>query len=154
MPLHFSKYWYKDEPSIHKAGLRNTRDLDISVGGQIDQGQIVPGQCGFAVAEVNVPGFRAQSAQYLPNRCVEWHGHFLTCMALDGLPVGKQLKGIGTGLRHKQFVVAELPSQALIAYAKKIGLPILQSSEGRNLVNLEIYTVSGRTPPYSRATLL
>ena len=155
MSKKFNKLWYQEETSIHNAVLFNLRDNDLVAGGLIQRGEIVLGQCGYAVAESAVPGFRGEVCEYQPNRCVDWHGHYLTCMALDALPAGSLLRKEGKqSLRHKHYVVAEMTSGSIIGQARKMGLPVIQSSNGQQLVNLEIFTVPGRTPECRRAKLL
>src|SRR5215218_2953041 len=154
MPQLFQKYWYKDEPILKRAFLCNLRDADVRRGGAIRQGDILVGQCGFAAAELNAAGFAGRTVEYLPNRCVEWQGYYLTCMALDGLPAGSNLKGQRAALRHKHYVIAELPNAKATAHARSVGLPAITSHGGHSLVNLEIFTVPGRTPVYRRAKLL
>ncbi len=154
MPNRFTKYWYKDEPSVARACLYNLRDADLRPGGKILRGQIVVGLCGYSVAEKDLDGFSGRAAEYLPNRCVQWYGSFLTCMALPDFPAGPSVGRKRSLLRHKQYVVAELPAAADIARGRKEGLHLLRSPDGRFLANLEIFTVPGRTPKYKRATLL
>lgn len=151
MPKNFSIYWYQKETSVADACLFNLRDKDLRNGGQVSSGTILTGLCGFSVAENVVNGFSGLEVDYQPNRCVEWEGYFLTCMALPGLPTGSiQSKG----LRHKHYVVAELRSASEIKHAKSIGLPTTVDAKGHQLVNLEIFTVPSRTPVSRRATLL
>ena len=154
MPKRFSDYWYNAEPLIHKAALFNLRDNDVAPGGKIAKGAITSGQCGYAVAEAEVPGYKTRTVEYLPNRCVLWHGFFLTCMALPGLPVGPVSIGQSGGLRHRHYVVAEFTAPAAIAQARQLGLPLILTDDGRKVANVEVFHVPGKTPKCCKAKLL
>lgn len=156
MTRHFSIHWYNEEPAVARAFLYNLRDRDLRTSGRINRGEIVLGACGLHVAEKDVDGFSGTIVDYLPNRCCEWQGHFLTCMALKDLPIGPVPRGQSGGLRHRHCVVAELTSPASVGKAKALGLPIINSVGGRTLVNLEVASFGdkGRQAAYRRATLL
>jgi hypothetical protein len=153
MPNRFSKYHYQ-KPAFKRAALSNLRDADVSPGGAINQGEILAGECGFFVAEAHVPDYRGTVLEYLPNRCCEWQGFFLTCMALDSLPAGPVPRGLAGGLRHRHCVVAEFVSRASATSAKAAGLPLIGTTDGRQVANLEIASIPGRQPAYRRARLL
>lgn len=154
MPKHFNKYLYHDH-AIGRAGLSNLRDDDLLPGGQIHRGEILAGKCGFFVAETNVSGWSGRGiVEYLPNRCCKWRGFYLTCMALDGLPIGPVSRGQSGGLRHRHCVVVEISSAAVFVEAKKFELPVISATNGRKLANLEIASIPGRQPVFRRAQLL
>ena len=142
----------KKHPELAAACLFNLREQDLGPG-SIQKGAITAGTAGFSIAEKDVPNFSVQTVDYQPNRCVRWYGSFLTCMTLPGLPMGSALRGKAS-LRHKHYVVAEFVAAADIARAKREGLPLVQSSDGRTLANLELFSVPERTPAYRRSKLL
>lgn len=153
MPRKFTLYHYH-KSAIHSANLFNLRDGDLRSGGGISKGDLTVGQCGYALAHADVCDCSVQTAKFLPNRCVEWQGFFLTCMALDGLPAGKRLRGTRASLRHRHYVVAELSGPRAIAKARSIGVMVIRSTDTRYLLNLEIYAVPQLTPPERWAKLL
>lgn len=154
MPRLFRTYWYRTEPSVARAGLYNLRDDDLQFGGNIRAGEIIVGLCGFAIAEANVPKLTGRAVPYSPNRCVEWQGFYLTCMALANLPAQSFSRRMISSLRHRHYVVAELSSLASISRAKMLRLSFLRDDESRTLVNLELVRIPGRTPLYRYARLL
>jgi hypothetical protein len=155
MCKNFTTYWYRDEPAVGSAGLFHLRDDDLRLGGGICRGEIFQGHCGFQVAERDVPGFRGRTVAYLPNRCCEWFGFYLTCMAHKGLPEGPVRRSQAGGLRHKQYVVAELSSPAALQRAREMeGMQVITAADGRKLVNLETATIPGKNPKHRKAQLL
>jgi hypothetical protein len=131
------------------------RDDDLVPGGQIHRGEILAGKCGYFVAETHVSGRSARRiVQYLPNRCCQWQGFYLTCMALPGLPTGPVPRGPSGGLRHRHCVVVEISSPAAFVQAKTLGLKVISATDGRRLANLEIASIPGRQPAFRRAQLL
>jgi len=154
MSLLFNTSCYQKSQALRRACLFNLRDNDLHHGGSIRQGEIVAGRCGYVVAETNVPGFTGTVQPYWPNRCVLWREHFLTCMALPGLPTGPVPRGSAGGLRHQHYVVAEFADPAAITEAKKQGLPLVRSLEGRLLANVEIAIIPGKKNRYRAAQLL
>jgi hypothetical protein len=148
------------------ADLYNCRDDDLCSGGTIARGDIVPGKCGIAVAAADVPGLSVTRGvvPYQPNRCVKWQDFYLTCMALKGLREGPVPFGAPGGLRHSHYVVAELTAPAAIALAKHqlviqtktkgdAQLRLVETSDGRKLVNLEVARIPEKNPGYRRAEL-
>lgn len=154
MPRLFDTYWYKDVASVEKAALFNLRDLDLKPGGRIPKGSIMAGECGYAIAESNVNGYTGKIRKFKPNRRVEWRGHELRCMALEGLPIGAALQKGKSVLRHRHYVVAELQHPEALAEALACGLPIVQGEGSRQLANLEVFVVPSKTPVFRRARLL
>lgn len=152
------------DSTIANADLYNCRDGDLLPGGNVHRGDLVAGKCGFAVAMTKVPNRHPSHPinRYLPNRCVEWEGFYLTCMALPGLPEGRQPRGPSGGLRHKHYVVAELTGPA-IKRAEHIiktqppsqgQLRFFVTPDGKRLANLEIASIPGKKPGHRIATLL
>ena len=139
MATKFKIFWYQESAFIKNAFLYHCRDNDLqrSQNGWIKAGQIVTGATGYVIAEQNVPGFSGKSVWFKPNRKCRWQGLDLPCMAHQDIPAGSNTK---PALRHRQYTVAQLPDETAVKIAVKKGVPVVVTSDKKNLVNLELST--------------
>lgn len=137
MPKSFSKYWYQESAFVKNAFFYHLRDDDLveDPAARIPQGVIVEGALGYAAAEQAVPGFKARTMRFTPNRQCEWQGLILGCMAHPGAPANQPSK---KELRLYNNIVARLPDEAAVVLAKSTGVPVLTTPEGDMVVNLEV----------------
>jgi hypothetical protein len=137
MPKSFSKYWYQESPFVKNAFLFHLRDDDLveDPTARIPQGVIVEGALGYAAAEQAVPGFKARTMHFTPNRQCEWQGRILGCMAHAAAPAAQPAK---KELRLYNNIVARLPDEAAVVLANSTGIPVLTTPEGDMVVNLEV----------------
>jgi hypothetical protein len=137
MSAKYSIYWYQVSALVKNAFLCNCRDDDLQErsGSRIEKGQIVVGAVGFVAAEQIVPGFSGNLASFRANRRCEWQGFTLPCMVHPNAPPNAVPR---EAFRHFNYAVAEVPKSGAVNIATNLGLPVLQDSEGRNLINVEI----------------
>ena len=74
---------------------------------------------------------------FRPTRRCEWQGHELRCMVHPQMPAGARTKA---QLKPYNYLVAELENEAQVATAQQLKVPVVKSSEGKILVNLECTT--------------
>ena len=149
MSKKYSIYWYQEDPQLKRAHLCNCRDRDIQRQGDgtISLGTIIAGAVGYVVAESNVVGFSGQVVVFTPSHKCKWEGMELPCMCH---PVVNKAKP-----RDFNYVVADFSDSQAQSRAKQVGLPLIQSSDGRVLANLEIAVFQAQGPnKYRRAKLI
>ena len=134
MAKKFQKYWYHDEHEVREAFLFNCRDDDLRAGAGIPVGAIVPGEVGCVVAERAVRGYTGKIISFQPTRRCEWQGQALRCQVHPDMPAAAKNKA---ELRHYNYIVAELTSVEQVALAKSVGVPVIATASGKQLVNLE-----------------
>lgn len=142
MAKNFSTYWYREDEQFRRAFLYNCRDADITIGGSISKGAIVPGLVGFCIAETDVMGFSGKTVPFTPNRRCEWQGLELRCQCHPGAPVAPANKKELSGFN---YVVADLSVPEARALAEELKLPVI-TADGRTLANLElqVFQAQGR----------
>jgi len=134
MAKNYKIYWYQKEQTVHDAFLFNCRDDDLRAGAGIPVGAIVLGASGCVAAERAVRDYTGKTITFQPMRRCEWQGQELRCQVHPDMPVGAKLKA---ELRPFNHIVAELTSPEQVALAQKTGVPVITTSPGKQLVNLE-----------------
>lgn len=84
------------------------------------------------VAESAVPDVTGNIVPYKANRRCEWQGLELDCLADPIAPTGADVP------RDFNYIVAELPREKDQQLARKLGVPVILTNDGKALANLEI----------------
>lgn len=130
-------YWYQQSVFVRNAFLYHCRDDDLiqNPTARIPRGAIVAAQFGFVAAENAVPGFEATIVPFLPSRRCEWQGVILECMVHASAPSGSPPK---SSLRPFNNIVACLSSPEWLELALSVGVPVITTADGVQVVNLEL----------------
>ena len=121
---------YRTDGNVKAAFLRHCRKLDLHDGSGIPKGAIIQGEHGFVAAEADVPKVGGTVVPFTPNGQCTWQGRLLPCQYLPGSPSRKQL-------RCRNYIVAAVPEATVEAALKAAGLPVIETQDGKKLVNLE-----------------
>jgi hypothetical protein len=134
MAIKYKIFWNKEKQEVHDAFLFNCRDDDLRAGASIPVGAIVLGAVGCVAAERPVRGLTGTILPFQPTRRCEWRGQELRCQVHPDVPAAAKLKA---ELRLFNYIVAELTSADQVALAQNVGVPVITTPTGKNLVNLE-----------------
>ena len=121
---------YQTDENVRTAFLRHSRKLDLHDGPGIPKGTIIQGEHGFVAAEADVPKVAGTAVPFASNGQCSWQGRLLPCLYLPGSPPRKRL-------RCRNFIVAAVPDATVEAALKAAGLPVIETQDGKKLVNLE-----------------
>lgn len=95
------------------------------------------GMLGPIAAEGKVSGYKAKIVKFRPTRKVSWQGMELRCMGHPDLPSGARTKA---EIKPYNYAVAELPDKDAVKLASQLGLKVLQTGNGKQVINVELTT--------------